>query len=96
MIGSLNRSPTFCLCMDNLKVCTKGPRALGKALKVIGRVLWTVGMELGLWKCVVVQINKEKCVLAKDYSLLEDRRVSAVANGKTYRCLGIEQVFKPT
>ena len=87
--------PMTHLFMDNLKVYARNPRALETALGVVDRVSCAVGMELGLRKCAVAHLASGRLTIREDFILLEDRHISAVANGSTYRYLGIEHVFKP-
>ena len=84
------------LFMDDLKVYTRNPRALETALGVVNRVSCAVGMELGLQKCAVAHLASGRLTTREDFILLEDRHISAVANGNTYRYLGIEHVSSQT
>ena len=80
---------THLLLMDDLKVYARNPIGL------VDRVSRVVGMELGLRKCTVAHVASGRLTTGEDFILPEDRHISAVANGNTYRSLGIEQVFKP-
>ena len=83
------------LYMDDLKVYTKSSNALTHALSVVDRVSTAVGMELGLRKCAVAHMQRGKLVESEDFLLDEDRVITSVTEGQTYRYLGIEQVFDP-
>ena len=90
----LDRPVTHLFFMDDLKVYADSGDALGDTLRVADRVSLAVGMELGLRKCAVAHIKRGKYVNGEDYLLPEERRIERVAQGGTYRYLGIEQVFK--
>ena len=91
----LDHPMTHLLFMDDLKVYARSPTTLETALGVVDRVSRAVGMELGLRKCAVAHVASGRLTTGEDFILPEDRHISAVTNGNTYRYLGIEQVFKP-
>ena len=85
---------TYLFFMDDLKVYAKSSNALGDTLRVVDRVSRAVGMEFGLRKCAVAHVKRGQYVEGENYLLEEERKIERIAQGGTYRYLGIEQVFK--
>ena len=83
--------------MDDLKIYARDERVMKKALFLVDRVSKAVGMELGLQKCAVANILKEKLQEGGALALSdsEDRTVPAASKGDPYRYLGVEQVIQP-
>ena len=80
--------------MDDLKVYARDERAMKKALFLMDRVSKAVGMEVGLWKCAIVNILKGKVQDEGALALSEDRTIPTASKGDLYRYLGVEQVIE--
>ena len=90
----LDTPVTHLFFMDDLKMYAESQETLGDTLVVMDRVSHVVGMELGLRKCAVPHVRHGKVVDGENYLLPEERTIECVAQGGTYRYLGIEQVFQ--
>ena len=88
-------SMTHTLFMDDLKVYSSDKRDLKQALAIVDRVSKAVEKELGLRKCAVAHVVKGKVEEGGDMSLSSGARILPAGEGNPYKCLGIEQVFKP-
>ena len=86
---------THLLFMDDLKVYARDERAMKKALSLVDRVSKAVGMELGLWKCAMVNIIRAELQEGSAFVLFDDRIVPAASKDDPYRYLGVEQVIDP-
>ena len=58
--STVKRSITHMLYMDDLKLYAESPAALTEALSVVDRVASAVDMKLGLKKCGVAHMQKER------------------------------------
>ena len=93
--GLLDEPITHQLFMDDLKVYAKGKKALGVVLDTVDRVSAAIGMKLGLRKCAVAHMARRQ-VTSEDYTLPGGEKIGALADGRVYKYLGIEQIFKPS
>ena len=91
---SLGSKITHQLFMDDLKVCARGEESLDLALMVMDEVSTAIGMTLGLKKCAVAHMVRNRLVTL-DYDLPEGRSIKSLEGGQYYKYLGVEQIFKP-
>ena len=75
---------THLFFMDDLKVYAESQETLGNMLGVVDRVSRVVGMELGLWKCAIPQVRREKVFDGEDYLLSEESTIERVYSTGRY------------
>ena len=91
---SLGGKITHQLFMDDLKVYARGEESLDRALTVVDEVSTAIGMKLGLRKCAVAHMVRNRLV-KMDYDLPKGRSIKSLEGGEYYKYLGVEQIFKP-
>ena len=87
------RLVTHLLFMDDLKVFEQSKAELESTLEVVGKLARVVGMYLGVGKCAVAHIRAGR--VQQLGGATSDSEDINELNGKSYRSLGVEQVFGP-
>lgn len=83
---------THLMFVDDLKVFAPGEAALARSMKVVERITAAIGMSIGARKCATACIRKGKIDKALDIPFGSEV-VKALAEGKSYKYLGVAQVF---
>ena len=88
-----NTPVTHLMFVDDLKVYAPSEVALSKSMEVVERVSSAIGMKVGIQKCATASIRKGKVVESQDL-VYGPQLIGALSEGKSYKYLGIHQVFR--
>ena len=67
----------------------RGEESLDRALMVVYEVSMAIGMKLGLRKCAVAHMVRNRSV-TMDYDLPKCRSIKSLEGGQYYKYLGVE------
>ena len=84
---------THLFYMDDLKLFARDNEALEVMLSIVDEGSQAVGMSLGLRKYGVAHMVKGRRTFVGNLTLDGERQIQEIAEGSTYRYLGISQVF---
>ena len=89
----LKEPVTHLMFVDDLKIYASGGAAMGRSLKEVERITNSIGMKIGASKCATASIRRGKVTRAADHSF-GNALIKALSVGKSYKYLGITQVFR--
>ena len=84
---------THLMFVDDLKVYAAGAKPLEQSMKAVERVTNAIGMRIGVQKCATACLRRGKVTESAGYNLT-DGDIRALAEGKSYKYLGIQQVIR--
>lgn len=94
----IRKSPTLklshLLYMDDLKLYASGPEQLQGQLELVSAFSKAIHMEFGIDKCAFIHCKKGVIQDSEEITLTDQSRFSPLAEGSTYKYLGIEQALK--
>jgi len=77
--------------MDDLNLIAKSEKELQKQLQTVKTVIDDIHMEFGLEKCAKIAFKRGKLVQSQNLVIDINREIQELEQGKTYKCLGIEE-----
>ena len=77
------------LFMDDLKLDSKSERALDSLIQTVRIFREDIGMQFGIEKCAMLVMKKGKIVKSDDIELPNDRVITPLEEGESYKYSGV-------
>ncbi|XP_045460973.1 uncharacterized protein LOC123671267 [Harmonia axyridis] len=81
------------LYMDDLKLFAANEDQMRRLLEIVSSFSQTIGMELGLDKCAVLNVKRGKITKGQEMKLWDETRIQYLQPQETYKYLGVQQAL---
>lgn len=81
------------LYMDDLKLFAANREEMRRLLEIVSSFSQTIGMEMGLDKCAVLDVKRGRVAEGPEIKLWNESKISCLGPQETYKYLGIQQAL---